>query len=69
MASNAEVAAHILRNCADFFTSLGEQNEQLKEQMSSNAEACVTAAQLVETDPTGDSPVQVQADQEGGGQG
>lgn len=64
MATNAQVAAHILRNCADFFTSLGDQNEQLKDQMTSNAEACVTAAELVETDPTGESPVTVQGDGE-----
>lgn len=62
MASNAQVAAHILRNCADFFTSLGDQNEQLREQMASNAEACTTAAQLVETDPTGESPVKVEGE-------
>lgn len=57
MATNADVAAQVLRNCAEFFSSVGEQNPSIKNQMESNAEACTAAAQLVEEDPTGSSPL------------
>jgi hypothetical protein len=51
MATNAELAAELLRNSAAFFRDVGNQNPQLKEQMETNAETFEVVAGLVEKDP------------------
>lgn len=62
MATNAEIAAKLLRDAATFFRHVGAQNEPIREQMDGNARAYEAVAELVETDPTasfdvGDKPV------------
>jgi len=52
MATNAEIAAKLLRDAASFFRHVGNQNDPIKEQMDSNAQAYDAIAELVETDPT-----------------
>ena len=52
MATNAEIAAKLLRDAATFFRHVGEQNDPIKDQMDSNAQAYDTVAELVETQPT-----------------
>jgi hypothetical protein len=52
MATNAEIAAKLLRDAATFFRHVGEQNDPIKDQMDSNAQAYDTIAELVETEPT-----------------
>lgn len=53
MANNAELAAKLLRAASNFFRAVGEQNPELKEQMTTNAEACELIADRVEVDPLG----------------
>lgn len=60
MPSNAQFAAQLLRNAATFFRDIGEQNPALKEQMDVNASSYEAVADLVETDPTGDVPLEAQ---------
>ncbi|WP_422369517.1 hypothetical protein [Pelagibius sp.] len=55
MATNAEIAARLLRDAAGFFRSVGEQNAPLKEHMDNNAQAFEIMADRVETDPTGEA--------------
>ena len=55
MATNAEIAARLLRDAAGFFRSVGEQNPPLKEHMDKNAQAFEVMAGRVETDPTGEA--------------
>ncbi|QQP90233.1 hypothetical protein JL101_002830 [Skermanella rosea] len=52
MATNAEIAAKLLRDAASFFRHVGEQNDPIREQMDTNAQAYETIAGLVETEPT-----------------
>jgi hypothetical protein len=52
MATNAEIAAKLLRDAATFFRHVGDQNDPIKDQMDSNARAYETIAELVETEPT-----------------
>lgn len=54
MANNAEIAAKLLRDAADFFRHVGEQNAPIKPQMDHNARAFEAVADMVEVDPTGD---------------
>lgn len=53
MATNAELAAKLLRASSNFFRAVGEQNPDLKEQMTNNADACDLIADRVEADPLG----------------
>lgn len=53
MATNAELAAKLLRAASNFFRAVGEQNPELKEQMVKNADACELIAHQVEIDPLG----------------
>ena len=53
MPTHAELSARLLRDAAQFFRSIGQQNEQLNEQMSENANVFEQVATLVETDPNG----------------
>ncbi|HSK41488.1 MAG TPA: hypothetical protein VK943_17110 [Arenibaculum sp.] len=54
MATNAEIAAKLLRDAATFFRHVGEQNDPIREQMDSNAKAYEVVAELVESDPAAD---------------
>ena len=54
MATNAEVAAKLLRDAAGFFLSVGEQNPPIQEAMEANAKTFHAVAGLVETDPEGE---------------
>lgn len=58
MATNAELAAKLLRDAGMFFRNVGEQNPQLAEQMNQNAQVYDQVAGMVESDPTGELPVQ-----------
>lgn len=53
MPSHAEIAARLLRDAATFFRAVGEQNDQLRDQMTENADVFEQVAVLVETNPTG----------------
>ena len=53
MPSHSELAAKLLRDAAEFFKTISEQNPPLKEQMDENADVFQQVADLVETDPTG----------------
>lgn len=54
MPNNAEIAAKLLRDAADFFRHVGDQNAPIKPQMDHNARAFETVADMVEADPTGE---------------
>lgn len=54
MATHAELAAKLLRDAANFFRNVGEQNEPLKAQMDDNADVYDQVATLVESDPSGE---------------
>lgn len=56
MTTHAELAAKLLRDAADFFRMLGEQNPPLKIQMTENARVFQEVATLVEQNPTGKLP-------------
>ena len=56
MATNAELAAKLLRDASGFFRNVGEQNPPIKEQMEDNAQVYDQVASMVETDPTGELP-------------
>jgi hypothetical protein len=53
MPTHAELAARLLRDAANFFRTVGEQNAPLAEQMAENATVFDQIADLVEHDPTG----------------
>ncbi len=54
MTTNAELAARLLRDAAQFFRTIGGQNAPLKDQMTENADVFDQVADLVEADPTGE---------------
>lgn len=54
MPTHSELAARLLRDAAQFFRSIGQQNDQLNEQMTENANVFEQVAQLVEQDPNGE---------------
>lgn len=56
MASNAQVAAQLLRNAARFFRDVGGQNPPIQQQMETNAQTYEVVATLVEDDPVGELP-------------
>ena len=56
MATNAQLAAKLLRDAGSFFRSVGEQNPPIADQMNDNAQVYDEVAQLVEADPNGDLP-------------
>ena len=53
MTRNTDIAANLLRNAANFFRGVGEQNPALAEEMKINAESYDAVADLLEKDPTG----------------
>lgn len=52
-ATHADLAAKLLRDAANFFRTIAEQNPALSEAMMENAEIYEDIALLVEEDPTG----------------
>lgn len=62
MATNAELAAKLLRSAATFFRSIGQANNSLSDQMTNNAETFDRVAEMVETDPLGENPVVLEED-------
>ena len=59
MPTHSQLAAQLLRDAAGFFTTIGEQNEPLREQMIENAAVFSEVAMLVENDPLGDVAIPV----------
>ncbi len=53
MKTQADFAARLLREAAEFFRTISQTNENIKEQMEGNAEMYDKVADLVETDPAG----------------
>ncbi len=56
MPTHAQLAGRLLRDAAQFFRTVGEQNQPLKEQMDENATVFEQVATLVEQDPSGTIP-------------
>ncbi len=54
MPTHAKVAADLLRAAATFFRNVADTNDELKEQMETNAETYEVIAGLVESDPQGE---------------
>jgi hypothetical protein len=50
-ATHGIIAASLMRDAANFFRIIGEQNEALAEQMEENANVFESVAAIVETDP------------------
>jgi hypothetical protein len=53
MPSHAQLAGRLLRDAANFFRTIGEQNVALKPQMEENAAVFEQVATLIEQDPGG----------------
>lgn len=51
--SHAELAGKLLKDAADFFRTLAEQNEPIREQMQENANVFDQLGDLVASDPLG----------------
>lgn len=54
MPTHAQLAAKLLKESANFFRAVGNDNPDMRENMDSMASACDTVADLVESDPTGE---------------
>jgi hypothetical protein len=54
VARNADVAAKLLRDAAQFFLAIGEENPNMRVRMKESAEVYEAVADLVEEDPEGD---------------
>ncbi len=52
MTTHAELAARLLRDAADFFHHLANDNPEMAEAMTENAQMYEQVADMVETDPT-----------------
>lgn len=59
MPTHSQLAAQLLRDAAGFFTTIGEQNEPLRDQMMENAAVFSEVAMLVENDPMGEVSIPV----------
>lgn len=57
MATNAELAAKLLRNAGEFFRNIGESTPQIRDQMEQNARTYDIVADWLEDDPTGEAPI------------
>ena len=62
MPTNAKLAARLLRNAAEFFRSVAEQNPAAMMDMETNAQTYELVADWVETDPGGETPLTDAAD-------
>lgn len=56
MPTHAKIAGDLLREAANFFRSVAEQNPAIAQQMTENADIYMQAADLIENDPTGVIP-------------
>ncbi|HEY1097264.1 MAG TPA: hypothetical protein VGF14_08495 [Alphaproteobacteria bacterium] len=56
-ANNAQLAARLLRDAAEFFHHLAKDNPEMAEAMLENAAIYEQVADLVETDPLGALPM------------
>ena len=63
MATNAQLAALLLRHTADFFSLVGDRNPDSKEDLEKRAEVLRATASLVEADPTGEAPIPIDMDE------
>lgn len=54
--THAVLAGKLLRDAANFFRTVAEQNPVIKDQMLENASVYDQVATLIETDPTGVLP-------------
>lgn len=54
--THAQIAARLLRDAAQFFETIGQQNPPLADQMQENSRVFSQVADLVENDPTGEIP-------------
>ena len=54
MPTHAELSSKLLIDAATFFRTLAEQNEELKEQMSENADVFEQLGVMISQDPEGD---------------
>lgn len=52
--THAELAGRLLKDAAEFFRTLADQNEPIKEQMEENANVFDQISDLVSTDPLGE---------------
>lgn len=62
MPTNAKLAARLLRNAAEVFRSVAEQNPAAMKDMETNAQTYELVADWVETDPGGETPLTDAAD-------
>ncbi len=65
MATNAELAAKLLRNAGDFFRNIGANTPGIKDQMEQNARTYDIVANWLEEDPTGEAPISADEDEDG----
>lgn len=64
MATNAELAAKLLRNAGEFFRNTGANTPQIQEQMEQNARTYDIVANWLEEDPSGEAPISMEPDEE-----
>lgn len=62
MATNAELAAKLLRNAGEFFRNIGVNTPQIQEKMEQNARTYDVVAGWLEEDPTGEAPMSEEPD-------
>jgi hypothetical protein len=55
-ATNAQIAAKLLRGAADFFRTISKENPRVGDELLMNAKTCEMAADRVEVDPGGKAP-------------
>jgi hypothetical protein len=64
MPTHAQLAAKLLRDAAAFFKDLAQQNPEISDQMSDNAQIYEQIAGLVEEKPNEELETQEQGEQE-----
>ncbi len=65
IATNAQIAARLLRGAADFYRTISTENPHVQEELEINAKTCEMVAKRVETDPQGEAPSLVDGDGDG----
>ena len=64
MATNAKLAARLLRSAAEFFRTIAEQNPGQASEMETNAHTYELVADWVEADPNGQTPLSDSAEED-----
>ncbi|MCB1326500.1 MAG: hypothetical protein H7A21_06150 [Spirochaetales bacterium] len=59
MESHINIAGRLLRDAAIFFRNIGEENPPLKDQMEASATVYEQVADLLESDPHGQIPLDI----------